>query len=472
MVESTAPGHATAARRLSVRFGRAVGLVLVSLVFCSSGAVLAAETSPVTIAWDPPQDPTVVGYVVVVGTGAGSYSQQFDVGNATTFDYSSGEAGHRYFFAVKSYNAASVLSEPSSEVSAVIGELAAGGAPGDDANQDATSPHPRRWPAPGEPVADAAATDGGSANAVPRRKVVTALSHAGDDAVLFIEAGRTIRAFVGGLAASQPLLVADGGVELTGVVADPEFAKTHVVFVGEAEALPDGTREFTIARYRAVNETLGERAVIITGVSLPDVGDASFDVDGAGHLYLAVPAARDQSAERRDPYAARLLRFNVDGTVPRDNRAGSPIVAYGYAQPTAVKVDGVGRVWLAGGGGPLPEPVAVLDSNVTAQWPAVPQGVPASSIIAAAGVIALDVVSSAKQGDPAMLVFLSGDNRLASMYLTPSGFSAPVSWGLTGHGAGTAVLATGTNSVLVTFASASGDTRISEQAGIALFRLP
>ena len=185
-----------------------------------------------TIAWDPPEgDSTVTGYVVLVGTQTGTYAQQFDVGNSTVFDYVSGDTGRRYFFVVKSYNGASALSEPSSEVSAVVGES--------DAAQGSTSPHPQRWPNPGQPSSDASTAPAGSSGAVPQSKLVAALTNAGDEGVLLVEGGRVIRALNRWRhEGRQPLLVADSGVELTGVAADRALAQTRLVFVGEAATLP------------------------------------------------------------------------------------------------------------------------------------------------------------------------------------------------------------------------------------------
>ena len=79
-------------------------------------SVVSANAAPVTIAWDPSPDTTVIGYQVYVGTTSGSYAETFDVGLATSFTYSPPDASV-YYFAVAAYAAGPLLGPLSSEVS-------------------------------------------------------------------------------------------------------------------------------------------------------------------------------------------------------------------------------------------------------------------------------------------------------------------------------------------------------------------
>ena len=76
-----------------------------------------ADTTTVTIAWDPSADATVLGYQVYVGSSSGTYTETFDVGLATSFTYALGD-GPVYYFAVASYAAGRLLGPLSTEVSA------------------------------------------------------------------------------------------------------------------------------------------------------------------------------------------------------------------------------------------------------------------------------------------------------------------------------------------------------------------
>ena len=87
------------------------------IVFCvvALGAARQAAADTITVEWDPETDP--VGYKVHVGAQPGTYTQHFDVGSATLFNYTSAVAGQRYCFAVSAYLLSSQLEGPvSSEV--------------------------------------------------------------------------------------------------------------------------------------------------------------------------------------------------------------------------------------------------------------------------------------------------------------------------------------------------------------------
>jgi len=73
----------------------------------------------VKLAWDASPDPSVIGYVVRVGTASGQYTETYDVRKRRTFTYKKAIEGRRYFFAVSAYSDAGVLSPLSSEVSVV-----------------------------------------------------------------------------------------------------------------------------------------------------------------------------------------------------------------------------------------------------------------------------------------------------------------------------------------------------------------
>ena len=75
----------------------------------------SAAADSITLEWDPNSGSTV-GYKLYVGTQSGTYTQNFDVGSATMFTFTSAVAGQRYCFAVTAYASASLESAKSSEV--------------------------------------------------------------------------------------------------------------------------------------------------------------------------------------------------------------------------------------------------------------------------------------------------------------------------------------------------------------------
>lgn len=82
-------------------------------------ATAAAQSVPVTIAWDQ-NDDNPDGYAVYIGTEPGVYTEAIDVGLATSYIFSKGVIGQRYYFNVAAYKPKAHLGGKAKEVSAVI----------------------------------------------------------------------------------------------------------------------------------------------------------------------------------------------------------------------------------------------------------------------------------------------------------------------------------------------------------------
>jgi hypothetical protein len=91
---------------------RSSGLAVLGLLLVARTAVAAS----VSLAWDANTEADLAGYRVVYGTLPGTYTEEIDVGKRTTFTVSDLTAGRIYYFAVKAYNTAGLVSAPSNEV--------------------------------------------------------------------------------------------------------------------------------------------------------------------------------------------------------------------------------------------------------------------------------------------------------------------------------------------------------------------
>src|SRR5438128_9637550 len=94
-------------------FRRSVMVVATLLALASTAAA-----GTITIAWDANPEPTVMGYVVSVGTSSGNYTASYDVGNATTFDFSGAVPGTKYYLVDRAYADATTVSQLSGEITA------------------------------------------------------------------------------------------------------------------------------------------------------------------------------------------------------------------------------------------------------------------------------------------------------------------------------------------------------------------
>ena len=181
----------------------------------------------------------------------------------------------------------------------------------------------------------------------------TDLTPTPDGRLFFVEGGRYVRVIDDGtlLPDSALALSSDPASRIVGLAADTAFDRTRAFFVAWTETTGAGVTLVNITRYREVNNSLGEGAQIVTGLSIPADARVPLAVDADGLLYAALPgdsdAARNRAAQAA--FAGVVLRFDRDGLTPRANPRPSPIVSNGYAQPTALAIDAINRrVWLGG----------------------------------------------------------------------------------------------------------------------------
>jgi aldose sugar dehydrogenase len=176
------------------------------------------------------------------------------------------------------------------------------------------------------------------------------------DGRLFVAAqsGR-IRIIRDGRLLAEPALDAPGAV--LALAFDPEFDRTHLVYVLYTATSRRGTPSFVVARYREAGDTLADRAVLLDNIpaASPDpAGALRFGLDGK--LYVAFDDSGDaQLAGDLASPNGKVLRLNTDGTTPDDQAGASPLYSSAYRSPRGLDWDTEsGLLWAvdAGGAGP------------------------------------------------------------------------------------------------------------------------
>jgi glucose/arabinose dehydrogenase len=140
-------------------------------------------------------------------------------------------------------------------------------------------------------------------------------------------------------AASSSTTESDGsGGRVLSIAVDPDFDRTHWIYMVQAIRTGAGDA-FMVARYREVQGTLGERAVLLQAAGPPLADAAAVLRTGPDRkLYLAVGAA---------DFPGTLLRLNLDGTMPRDQSGTAPALAQGLEAPRGLSADPrSGMVWI------------------------------------------------------------------------------------------------------------------------------
>ena len=176
----------------------------------------------------------------------------------------------------------------------------------------------------------------------------TDIASTADGAVWVAERAGIVRVFRGGRLLPSPSLtltdVAVDGGGLLAIAADPDFSVNRYVYlVYTAEA------GFRLARFRAVGDTLGERAILLDGVPSSASPSASLRFGPDLQLYLGLDDAGDpRSAGDLGSFNGKILRLNRDATTPRDQPGLSPIFVPNVRSPRGVGWDMAGaRIWIA-----------------------------------------------------------------------------------------------------------------------------
>ena len=142
-------------------------------------------------------------------------------------------------------------------------------------------------------------------------------------------------------------VVASGEAGLTAIALHPDFAnngQVYLAYVGESR---DG-EALRIARFRERNGVLAQGAVVARErTSSAQFVAARFGADGQLYAGVAVGMTADpRDVEAQTSVLGKVLRFNDDGTTPRDNPRTSLAFTSGHRDVRALAWDSAtGSMW-------------------------------------------------------------------------------------------------------------------------------
>jgi glucose/arabinose dehydrogenase len=154
--------------------------------------------------------------------------------------------------------------------------------------------------------------------------------------------------------------VSDLEGEILALALDPDFPRTHYVYVATVAPEPvDGapfSDAFTIARYREANGILGERMVLLHGIpARRDRAAAALGIGPDGKLHVALDDGGDAAlAGDAASLNGKVLRLERDGTTPEDQPPGTTVQLSGFRSPRAIEWN-AGVMWIADGAPRAPE---------------------------------------------------------------------------------------------------------------------
>ena len=206
------------------------------------------------------------------------------------------------------------------------------------------------------PITDAFTTgdgiDLGVQTLITNVEVPWSLAFAPDGRLFFTERGGRVRVYQNGALLPSPALVlddvrAEGEGGLMGIALHPAFTNNRFVYLLYTANTGSGVRN-RLVRYREVNNTLADRAVLIDNIgaaSVHDGGRLRFGPDN--RLYATMgDAAVPALAQSLSSLNGKILRVNDDGSSAADNPFGSEVWTWGHRNPQGLAWDPIGgRMW-------------------------------------------------------------------------------------------------------------------------------
>jgi len=243
------------------------------------------------------------------------------------------------------------------------------------------------------------------------------LALAPDGRVFVAERSGRIRIVGGQHADAEPAISLDrslGRGQLLALALDPQFERTHFVYVLYASLTVDAKLSFAIGRLREARDTLGDAIILLDGVpaSPSPAGALRFGPDAK--LYAAFDAAGD-ARRAADPGSlnGKVLRLNPDGTTPADQPGGTPVIASGLMAPAGLAWEpSTGVLWVANRGADGRAQLRAIEGRTVTTTYALPPDVQPVGIGFARGITGAEPVS-------VLLIGSAGDARLLRIWFDP-----------------------------------------------------
>ncbi|MDR0182250.1 PQQ-dependent sugar dehydrogenase [Lysobacter arvi] len=186
--------------------------------------------------------------------------------------------------------------------------------------------------------------------------------------------------------AGVPQVWAEGQGGLLDVVLAPDFATSKKIFLSYSEPGADGTAGTAVS-----TATLGDGA--LSDVKLfyrqepklvgPNHFGSRIAFDGKGHVFISQGERNDRpTSQKLDMLQGKLVRLNLDGSVPADNPfvgrqdARPEIWSYGHRNVQSLAVDPrTGTVWEAEHGPKGGDEINLPQPGKNYGWPIITHGI-------------------------------------------------------------------------------------------------
>lgn len=197
-----------------------------------------------------------------------------------------------------------------------------------------------------------------------------------------VSADGAVSAPLGGV----PQVWAEGQGGLLDVVLAPDFATSKRIFLSYSEPGPDGSAGTAVATGVLGGDALSDVKVFyrqepkLVG---PNHFGSRIVFDGKGHVFISQGERNDRpTSQKLDMLQGKLVRLNLDGSVPADNPfvgrkdARPEIWSYGHRNMQSLALDPrTGKVWEAEHGPKGGDEINLPEPGKNYGWPIITHGI-------------------------------------------------------------------------------------------------
>lgn len=199
-----------------------------------------------------------------------------------------------------------------------------------------------------------------------------------DGRLFFTERPGRVRVYTAGRVLPEPALVlgdvaaiGEGGA--MGLAVHPDFATNRFIYLLYTARQGSGAVN-RVVRFREVNNTLGEAAVILDNIraaSIHNGGRLKFGPDRK--LYVTMGDVADTNTPQDlASLNGKILRLNDDGTTPSDNPLRSLVFTYGHRNPQGIDWHPLtGDLWATEHGPTGNDEVNLIQAGQNYGWPVI-----------------------------------------------------------------------------------------------------
>lgn len=186
--------------------------------------------------------------------------------------------------------------------------------------------------------------------------------------------------------AGVPKVFAEGQGGLLDVALSPDFATSQRIYLSYAEPGDNGTAGTAVASATLGEAGLGDVKVVYRQepkLEGPNHFGSRLAFDGQGHIFISQGERNNRpTAQELDKLQGKLVRLNLDGSVPRDNpfvgqaNARPEIWSYGHRNMQGLAIDPrTGKLWESEHGPRGGDEINLPQPGKNYGWPIVTYGI-------------------------------------------------------------------------------------------------